>query len=180
MTMMRAQILADGPGAPGATGFVRLAGLPLHRATERLWRNLARRIERPPFPHARVLLAGFEPDAVPALRDQLRGIGVAGAASCPSLERLSDAAAAADGSTVIVVNGDAFADAESLVDTLLALRRQAPWLAVILVSAKVARDDFGAERRMICDATLRHPVSSARMKQALQVACPAGDEATPR
>ncbi|MBI1219177.1 MAG: hypothetical protein GC186_11570 [Rhodobacteraceae bacterium] len=60
---------------------------------------------------------------------------------------------------VALVDCDHFEDADDVVDFGLHLRRIAPRLPVVMASSTVARNDFGMERRAICDATLRKPFS---------------------
>lgn len=61
--------------------------------------------------------------------------------------------------SMVVVDGDSLGDAEDMVDRLMALREAVPDLPVVLLTTGVATDDLSAGRRMICDATLRKPVS---------------------
>lgn len=58
-----------------------------------------------------------------------------------------------------IVDCDHFEDADAVVDFGLHLRQIAPYLPVVMASSTVARNDFGMERRAICDVTLRKPFS---------------------
>lgn len=55
----------------------------------------------------------------------------------------------------------------AVIDDLLALRRHAPDLPVLLFSTEVRGDDLSTDRLMLCDATLRLPVTPARFGAAL-------------
>lgn len=68
----------------------------------------------------------------------------------------------------IVINLDDFASVVDAVDALLRFRKAQPECRVIAVSAFVGGDDFGFERRAMCDATLRWPLSRGRFDAALR------------
>lgn len=68
----------------------------------------------------------------------------------------------------IIVNLDAFEDLDTGVDTLLFFRLNNPSIAIVLVSTRVNRDDFGDHRRAICDATLRSPATPDRLVAAVK------------
>lgn len=135
-----------------------------------LWGRAADRIAAASLADARVLLVGFDPEHRVALREHLRSLGTRVAAATPGVEQLPSVAGMGAAFTHVVVGFDAFEDVEAGVDALLALRRNAPGLVVILCSAMVGGDDLGGERSAICDATLRMPVSRDRLRAGLVAA----------
>lgn len=70
----------------------------------------------------------------------------------------------------LVINFEAFEDTEIGIDALLAFREENPQVGIVLVSSRVARDEFGGHRKLLCDCTLRYPVTSDRLIEALNVA----------
>jgi len=72
--------------------------------------------------------------------------------------------------TVLLVNVDTLGDVEDAVDELIAFRKQYPAVIVMMVSACVLGDDFGTYRQLICDATLRSPISQTRLENGLAAA----------
>lgn len=118
---------------------------------------------------ARVLLVAFEGNQLASLRDYMRTAGIQVSAATPNVEHLSINDVIGPEFTHILVNIDAFDDLEAAVDALSAFRRRFCHV-VILCSAHVAHDDLGNERSVICDASLRLPVSSRRLLQGLVTA----------
>ncbi|WP_132605544.1 hypothetical protein, partial [Rhodovulum adriaticum] len=55
----------------------------------------------------------------------------------------------------LLIHVDDFGGIDEVLEKLLILRRQVPNVPVILVSWRVARDDFGSERLPLADVTLR-------------------------
>jgi hypothetical protein len=78
--------------------------------------------------------------------------------------------------THAIVNLDAFDAVEDAVDWLLRFRQTKPDCIVLAVSSFVLGDDLGSDRRAICDATLRWPISKSRFDAGLRAA----EEATGR
>lgn len=74
------------------------------------------------------------------------------------------------GFDTLVINFEAFDDTEIGVDALLSFREENPQVGIILVSSRIARDEFGGHRKFLCDCTLRYPVTSDRLIEALNVA----------
>lgn len=70
----------------------------------------------------------------------------------------------------VVINFDRFVDIEKGVDRLMHLRRACPSCFVLIATAHVLSDDFGHHRRVICDSTLRLPLSASRLTEALEAA----------
>jgi len=138
--------------------------------TERLERKADRARLADGFSDVRVLLVGFDYDILFDIRQKLRSIGVAAAASAPSVKQLDDAADMRLGFTHILVNLDKFQDVEDGVDALIAFRSKSPDLIVVTFSEEVTGDDFGTERSPVCDATLRLPISKERLAAGLRTA----------
>lgn len=113
---------------------------------------------------------GFAEDATNTMRTLLRQVGLGPCASCMHVDQLQDIASFVEPFRYLVINIDAFEDIDAAVTALLAFRRLRADVVVILVSAAVLNDDLGDERRMICDATLRAPVSLARLHRAVPAA----------
>jgi hypothetical protein len=70
----------------------------------------------------------------------------------------------------VLINHDAFEDSLTAVETYLSFRKRFPTKTVILVSTQIRGDDFGLDRAAICDATLRFPVSSERLRSGILAA----------
>ena len=87
-----------------------------------------------------------------------------------SKETLSDLDMENSGNTSLFVDVDAIGDLEDAVDELITFRKQYPNVVVVMISAFVLSDDFGTYRQLICDATLRSPVSQSRVKSGLMAA----------
>lgn len=68
---------------------------------------------------------------------------------------------------MLVIDIDGFGGAQLVVERLMDLRRRAPSVPVIVISAEVQFHDFTTERLAICDVTLRAPVSAAALHLAL-------------
>ena len=150
---------------------------PCHRrgawmgaATTDLWDRAAARLETDAVCGARVLLVGFPEADQSDMLGQLRELGVGTVGAMSETGQLIALAAAEPAFSHLVVNFDACEDTETGIETLLALRKGAPGLAVVLCSAMVRGDDLGTERSAICDATLRLPVSLPRLRAGLKAA----------
>lgn len=63
-----------------------------------------------------------------------------------------------------VIDIDAFGGICATYDILRSLRERLPGLALILLSAEVASDDFGTSRLAIADVTLRKPLSCTTLE----------------
>lgn len=88
----------------------------------------------------------------------------------PSMRGLSDLTLADGETTYLIVNVDAMGDLEDAVDELIAFRKRCPDVVVLMISAFVLSDDFGSYRQLICDATLRSPISQGRFEGGLVAA----------
>ncbi len=69
------------------------------------------------------------------------------------------------------VDADHFGDAGEVIDFGQRLRRGARGLPVIMASSAVSGDDFSTERQIFCDATLKKPLTLARLEKAAAHAC---------
>ncbi|MBY6201035.1 hypothetical protein KUV65_06655 [Maritalea mobilis] len=119
---------------------------------------------------ASVLMLGFEHTEASELHEKARKLGVALVVTSPIVSQLKTLPSFNHPFNVIIFNVDAFPDLGTAVDILLAFRRRASNVAVILLSYQVRDDDFGTDRRPIGDVTLRKPVTKKRLKRALQTA----------
>lgn len=136
----------------------------------RLWSGAAERMDAGVLADARVLLLGFRPEHLSNLRESLRGLGVHVTAAAPSVLQLPNVAEMGLAFSHVLVHFDAFDDVESGVDALADFRASAPRMIVVACSALVSGDDLGSERFPICDATLRLPVSTPRLREGLVAA----------
>ncbi|MBI1218194.1 MAG: hypothetical protein GC186_06560 [Rhodobacteraceae bacterium] len=68
---------------------------------------------------------------------------------------------------ICIIQADDFGDLDDLIEHLITLRQCNPAVEVILVSRKVNRHDFSAERLAICDVTLQYPYTSSDLDEAL-------------
>lgn len=118
----------------------------------------------------RVILFGFSNRDLHDIRLGLRLIGYEAIASCSNLEQLENIPTASMGFTHVLVNIDAFDEVEIAVEALIRFRSTDPDLVILAFSAMVSGDDFGTERRDICDATIKLPVSTARVKSGVAAA----------
>lgn len=120
----------------------------------------------------RVLVLGFSDRAAQIIADMLRTAQVGTCAISHRIDQLMDQAVRAGHFTHVLVNLEAFADLDDAVAQMLDFRaspgQSAP--AIILISADVGADDLDGDRRAICDATLRWPVSAARLQEGLAAA----------
>jgi hypothetical protein len=149
------------------------APAPVKRAAasaDHLWGELDRRISLSGINTLRTLLVGFSSRDLSQILDMFGLIDAGTTASVPDACILRAADGMWDMFDCVMVNHDAFDDAETAVDEYLAFRSRSPEKALILVSREVSNDDLGTERAAICDATLRLPLSPGRLLQAMQTA----------
>lgn len=131
-----------------------------------LFRALEARLAQTPLGCARVLLLGFEPGEIAALRKLVRLAGSRTTAAAASTRALCDDAAIAHFSHVFV-SLDSVCDLGAAVDALIAHRARHPKQIVFLCDRGFGTDDLGTERAPIADASLRLPVSLPRFMRAL-------------
>lgn len=139
-------------------------------ATERLDATAAEKLVADAFQNARVILFGFSGKHQREIRHMLRSIGCMAIATGSDLRQLQDVCAMGMGFTHVFVNIDAFEDVEDAVVALMAFRSNAPGMILVAFSESVSGDDFGTERRRICDVTLKLPVSAARLTNGMVTA----------
>lgn len=151
------------PGHAPACGPARPAA-PLF---ERLWQKSEHRMTDLPLAGSRALVMGFDVEELPLLRTTLRDLGASPVVSCGSVKQLGDISGMKFNANLLLLNLDRFDDVEDGVDAMLSFRSRHPETIVVLASHRVAGDDLGAERRMICDATLRRPLTASRLRDGL-------------
>ena len=139
-------------------------------AAEALWTRHDQFQERGAFLKGASCVCGFADDDAAMIRTMLRKLGLGPCASCVKIEQMQDLGLLHNVFRYLIVNFDAFEDSDAAVTALLAFRQLRIDVVVILVSSEVAKDDLGAERAMICDATLRAPVTPARLQRGLSAA----------
>ena len=100
----------------------------------------------------------------------LREAGLGPCSASLTVDQLGTIAADKTSCPYLIVNTDAFEDCEAAVEAMLSFRSRRGDLVLLLVSSTVAGDDLAAERRMICDATLRAPVTLTRLRRGLAAA----------
>lgn len=145
-----------------------LSGLSVGEIGERgLWSELDSRLTARSLADARVLVVGFRGAEHRDLLERLRATGVVAITSDSDVGQLEDAAGMCGSISHLVVNVDAFPGIEAGVDALLAFRRLCRSVTVVLVSSAVVGDDFGLERKSICDVTLRAPLTQGRLRRGL-------------
>lgn len=119
---------------------------------------------------ARVLVMGFDREDASDLTRMLRKAGVKVCATCRDIAQLSDLSAMIGTFTHVVVRLEAFAATDDAVSALLQFRARQKDMVVILISNAVEQDDLLHDRKWICDATLRAPVSFNRLCDGLLAA----------
>ena len=70
----------------------------------------------------------------------------------------------------LVVQIDGFGEIEDIVDQVMAFRRNAPAVPLILISTGFRQDRLGAERLALCDVSLRDPVNLGQVQAAVDQA----------
>mgnify|MGYP007117149188 CR=1 FL=1 len=111
---------------------------------------------------------GFSRSTTGPICEMLRSLDMNAYACFPGPNTPDRLAAIPEWASHVVVNIDAFGDTGEAVDCLMAFRQQRPTVRVVAVTRACTGDDFGSERQMICDATLRAPVSCNRLAAAFR------------
>lgn len=143
-------------------------GFPDPRVLEgRLFLESKARSEFIDLDRTRVLLCGFESRALADIRRLVRSAGVSSCASCSNVLLLRDVIGMEEAFTHLIVNLDAFGSTDEAVLYLMAFRALTSDFILIAMSASVAADDLTTERKAICDATLRAPLSVTRLRDGL-------------
>ncbi|PXW67358.1 hypothetical protein C7964_10777 [Loktanella sp. PT4BL] len=117
-----------------------------------------------------VFLLGLGADDTSTALQALKPNSITPAHFCSSALCLSEVTPAEIGTTYLLVNVDVIGELEDAVDELISFRKKWPNTVVIMISSFVLSDDFGTYRQLICDATLRSPISKRRVKSALLAA----------
>lgn len=138
-------------------------------SVEQLWNEVGVRLNMLQSKDIKAILVGFEGRACVHLLNQLREIGVGQTASIASIDGLRTHNNLWNSFELILVNHDAFDDASDAVETLIEFRKRVPGKRIILISSQVNRDDFGPERRPICDVTLKAPGTIERLGASLNL-----------
>lgn len=136
---------------------------------DRLWNELETRLGMQKVRDISAIFVGFKGEQSDALLSQLRELGVGQTASMEGIEGLRDHTHQWSAFDVIIVNHDAFDDALDAVDTLAEFRKKVREKRVILISSFVGGDDFGSERKSICDMTLKAPGTVDRLGMCLHL-----------
>lgn len=152
------------------TASERAAASQVSPAVDALWARHDQLHERGTFLKGAACVVGFAYDDSVVIRTMLRELGIGPCASCSQSGQLKDIASLNNVFTYLIVNIDAFEDADAAVTAMLAFRQIRIDVVVILVSSAVAKDDLGGERALICDATLRAPVTLARLQRGVSAA----------
>jgi hypothetical protein len=111
----------------------------------------------------RICIMGFDASQSHSIVEHLERDAIASNAFSASINDILEIATTHETVSMLVVNGDAFGELPDTVDALRNLREIQPHMSIVLVSSKVANDDLSDERKVICDATLRAPVTMARL-----------------
>ena len=114
-----------------------------------------------------VCLFGVGSEDTLVVLQALKTYGITPIQKSSSKARLEDVTPADTGTTYLVVNVDAIGELEDAVDELIAFRKRCPNVVVVMISAFVLSDDLGSYRKLICDATLRSPISQGRFEQSV-------------
>ncbi|MBC2837137.1 response regulator [Paragemmobacter straminiformis] len=119
----------------------------------------------------RVLIVGRDGADAPAIHTWLDRLGASpvhvGERHLP-LEWLDQYATGFD---IALVDADHLGDPGDVIDFGQRLRRYAPELPVLMASSRVAQDDLTTERMAFCDATLKKPLTHARLAKGAAQAC---------
>lgn len=99
--------------------------------------------------------------------DQFGGLGVIVQQPDSALQWLTRADR---GGALVIFDADDMGDADDVVDFGFALRKQAPDVPIIMLSSQIDRNDFSSERMMLCDATLKNPVTLTAFRLGLEAA----------
>ena len=132
-----------------------------------LWDKAGIFMHSMPFQNVKALLIGFSESDLYMVRTHLKNIGVKLIAFMPTLRHIEHIPPIKDIFTHVFINFDAFEDVETGVDALLNARGRGAHVVIILCSKEVSGDDLDINRILICDATLRLPLTDQRLRQGL-------------
>jgi hypothetical protein len=137
---------------------------------ERLWSEFGARHQMRNLSHLKVILVGFGAGERGKIVNALAALDVSKTASIKEIAGLTGADEVIREFDLVLVNLDAFEDTWTGVEELMCFRKQHPAVSVILLSGNTPHDDLGAERRAICDSTLRLPLNTSRFADGVQAA----------
>ncbi|MCW1949820.1 MAG: hypothetical protein KIH44_000420 [Octadecabacter sp.] len=86
------------------------------------------------------------------------------------VSRIADLSEGHDALGCLIINVDGFDCIEDAVEALMRFRQSRPEVVVIITSGDFLLDDLGTERRTICDASLRVPLTPRRIQIGLRAA----------
>lgn len=69
----------------------------------------------------------------------------------------------------VIVDVEHLGGVHKALDFCLDIRKALPDMKIILISDEVSGDDFGSERKAVCDGTLMKPVSQTRLLDAILI-----------
>jgi len=141
---------------------------------EALWSEMSRKFDAQTCHYKRAALVGFDHGGAARLREICTQLNVAQCTEFASVQMLCNPSLI-QAHDVIILNVDAFESLVQAVDILRQFRVSAPEVSIILISSAVRGDDFGSERRPICDASLRAPATLPRLKSAFRAAMSSQD-----
>lgn len=134
---------------------------------DRLFARMSYEFDMNTFADENILLLGFEKSEQIELSEIMASAGSERFSFGKETETLSNTQPVSEGWSVIIINLNSFDNILIAVDTLRRFREQHPEIGIVLVSSDVSGDDLSRERAPICDATLRAPLSTQRVKGAL-------------
>lgn len=69
----------------------------------------------------------------------------------------------------VIVDVEHLGGVHKALNFCLEIRKALPAMKIILISDEVGGDDFGSERRPVCDGTLMKPISQTRLLDAILI-----------
>lgn len=132
-----------------------------------LWERTREQMKNTLFFDVKALLIGFSDHDLYMMRSQLKNIGVKFVASMPAFKHEQEISPIKNIFTHVFINFDAFEDVDSGVDALLKAREDNINLVIILLSNEISADDFDMNRALICDASLKLPLTENRLRSGL-------------
>lgn len=117
-----------------------------------------------------VLVAARQVEGLSGLLDRFRLAGARVAMGAELGAMLARIVANPNMCGCLVVQIDGFGEIEDIVDQVMAFRRNAPGVPLILISTGFRQDRLGAERLALCDVSLRDPVNLGQVQAAVDQA----------
>ncbi|WFE73792.1 hypothetical protein [Roseinatronobacter sp. S2] len=69
----------------------------------------------------------------------------------------------------VIVDVEHLGGVHKAINFCLTIRKALPDMKIILISDEVSGDDFGSERKSVCDGTLMKPISQTRLLDAILI-----------